>query len=287
MLVLKKNHWIVFALLVLISFQCKQDNKLYEKDKTGLRYKFFVKNIDAKKAAIGDVLELKYKLVTEQDSLIEETDLFRMRLKPSSHPGGSIEDGLALMHEGDSAVFLIDAEKYYNLTRGIKMPKFLKKGSNIKFYMKLNEILDLNDLASYKKKMYHRNMQQETILLDDFLKRSNITVEPTNSGLYFVELRKGKGKKPMPGQTVVVNYTGYFIDGNIFSTSYKLSKPFEFKFGSGEVIPGWEEGIAKMHIGGKYKLIIPSHLAYGAEGKGTKILPFSTLIFDIELLGVK
>jgi FKBP-type peptidyl-prolyl cis-trans isomerase len=125
------------------------------------------------------------------------------------------------------------------------------------------------------------------MLLDDYLQRANITVEPTHSGLYFIEMEKGNGSKPKPEQALVVHYTGYFIDGNIFSTTYYDGRPFEFKYGNGEVIQGWEEGISQMNVGGKYKLIIPSHLAYGSEGKGSRILPYSTLIFEIELLGIK
>ena len=273
--------------MLLSTFQCKQQNSEYSTHKSGLTYKFFVINQEAKQVAIDDIMELKYKLKTEDDSLIEETDFFRMRLKPPSHPGGSIEDGLAMMHIGDSALFMLDAEPYYTITRGIELPMNIKKGTKLKFYIKLNDILDLDNLVSYKKKMYHRSQEQEQMLLNDYLDRANITVEPTNSGLYFIELEKGTGIKPLPGQVVIVHYTGYFIDGNIFSTTYKSGKPFEFKFGSGEVIPGWEEGIAKMHAGGKYKLIIPSYLAYGEEGRGELILPFSTLVFEIELLGVK
>ena len=77
-------------------------------------------------------MELKYKLTNEDDSIIEETDLFRMRLKAPSHPGGSIEDGLALMNIGDSAVFVIDAKSYYNFTRGIALPKYLSYHSSNK-----------------------------------------------------------------------------------------------------------------------------------------------------------
>lgn len=279
------NH-IKFLLLFFVFFilQCKNENTEYSIHESGLKYKFFIQNESEKKVAIDNIMELKYMLKTENDLLIEETDLFRIRLKPPSHPGGSIEDGLSLMHVGDSALFIIDAESYYSLTKGIKLPANIKKGSKIKFYIKLNDIIDLNELESYREKMYHRDQKQEQMLLEDYLDRTNTTIEPTNSGLYFIIMTKGTGVKPIPGQTVIVHYTGYFIDGNIFSTTYRSGEPFKFRFGAGEVIQGWEEGIAKMEVGGKYKLVIPSHLAYDAEGKGSRILPYSTLIFEIELL---
>lgn len=282
----KTNHiYILLILLIFFLTQCKNDVSEYSIHESGLKYKFFTLNANARKIAIDEIMELKYKLKTGNDTLIEETDFFRMRLKPPSHAGGSIEDGLSLMHLGDSALFIIDAESYYSFTRGIKLPAYLKKGDKIKFYIKLNDIIDLNELESYREKMYHRDQKQEQMLLEDYLERTNITIESTNSGLYFIEMTKGNGAKPIPGQTVVVHYTGYFIDGKIFSTTYRSGEPFKFRFGASEVIQGWEEGIDKMKIGGKYKLIIPSHLAYGAEGKGRKILPYSTLIFEIEILG--
>lgn len=283
-----KINRINIILVLLISFftQCKNENAEYSIHESGLKYKFYKLNASEKKVVIDDIMELKYKLKTEDDSLIEETDLFRMRLKPPAHPGGSIEDGLSLMHVGDSALFIIDAELYYTFTRGIELPASIKKGSKIKFYIILNDIVDLNKLESYREKMYHRSQEQEQMLLENYLERTNTRVESTNSGLYFIEMTKGKGVKPIPGQTVVVHYTGYFIAGNIFSTTYGTGESFKFSFGAGEVIQGWEEGIAMMKVGGKYKLIIPSYLAYGAEGKGKRVLPYSTLIFEIELLGV-
>ncbi|MFC2086363.1 FKBP-type peptidyl-prolyl cis-trans isomerase [Bacteroidota bacterium] len=279
------RNYIILILLISFLTQCKNENSEYNTHESGLKYKFFKLNSNEKKVAIDEIMELKYQLKTEDDSLIEETNLFRMRLKPPSHPGGSIEDGLSLMHVGDSALFIIDAESYYTLTRGIELPAYIKKGSKIKFYMKLNDIINLKELDSYREKMYHRSPEQEQMLLNDYLERTNTSIEPTLSGLYFIEMTEGTGEKPKPGQTVIVHYTGYFIDGNIFSTTYRSGEPFKFRYGAGEVIQGWEEGIIKMNVGGKYKLIIPSHLAYGDEGKGNRILPHSTLIFEIELLG--
>ena len=92
--------------------------------------------------------------------------------------------------------------------------------------------------------------------------------------------------QPKKGQTVVVNYTGYLDNGTKFDSSIDRGQPFEFILGAGQVIPGWDEGIASMHIGGKRKLIIPPNLAYGANGQGP-IPPNARLTFDVELLAIK
>jgi peptidylprolyl isomerase len=108
----------------------------------------------------------------------------------------------------------------------------------------------------------------------------------TASGLQYRDLVVGKGPQPKAGDTVVVNYTGRFTNGKIFDTSVG-KKPFEFKLGRGEVIKGWDEGVASMHVGGKRKLIIPPDLAYGPGGYPGVIPPNSTLTFVVELLQIK
>jgi len=108
----------------------------------------------------------------------------------------------------------------------------------------------------------------------------------TGSGLKYRDVVVGKGPQPKTGDTVVVNYTGRFTTGKVFDTSVG-KKPFEFALGQGQVIKGWDEGVASMHVGGKRQLTIPPDLAYGARGYPGVIPPESTLKFDVELLKIK
>jgi len=113
----------------------------------------------------------------------------------------------------------------------------------------------------------------------------------TPSGLRIIDVKPGTGPVPKAGQTVTVNYTGWlFVDGKKgkkFDSSLDRGEPFSFTLGQGQVIKGWDEGLATMHVGGKRTLIIPPDLGYGARGAGGDIPPGATLMFDVDLLGAK
>ena len=109
----------------------------------------------------------------------------------------------------------------------------------------------------------------------------------TESGLQYIEIVEGAGTSPKPGDLVVVHYTGMFLDGKKFDSSVDRNEPFQFVIGQGQVIAGWDEGVMSMKIGGKRKLTIPPHLAYGERGAGGVIPPNATLEFEVELLEIK
>ena len=113
----------------------------------------------------------------------------------------------------------------------------------------------------------------------------NDSVVQTESGLQYMVLKEGTGAKPGPTDNVTVHYTGRLLDGTVFDSSVERGEPATFPLN--KVIPGWTEGLQLMSEGAKYRLFIPSELAYGENGAGDKILPNSTLIFDVELIKVE
>jgi FKBP-type peptidyl-prolyl cis-trans isomerase FklB len=121
---------------------------------------------------------------------------------------------------------------------------------------------------------------------EDFLaknkEKQGITITP--SGLQYEVIKMGNGPKPTSENTVKVNYTGTLIDGTEFDSSIKRKEPAQFPVGN--IIPGWKEALQLMPVGSKFKVYIPQNLAYGATGAGEQIKPYSTLVFEIELLEI-
>ncbi len=108
----------------------------------------------------------------------------------------------------------------------------------------------------------------------------------TASGLKYVDQKVGTGAEAKAGDTVEVHYTGWLVDGTKFDSSRDRNRPFRFKLGAGQVIKGWDEGVAGMKVGGKRKLTIPPEIGYGRQGAGSVIPPGATLVFEVELLGI-
>lgn len=144
------------------------------------------------------------------------------------------------------------------------------------FILSLTILMTFSCKVASDENTYDKEMEQ----LSTYIQTNNITVAPTASGLYYIEVKTGTGENAKPRQRATVQYTGRLLTGTVFD-----SGTFSFTLGTGAVIAGWDEGIALMKKGGIAQLIIPSTLAYGATGVGS-IPPFSTLIFDVVLTDI-
>ena len=148
----------------------------------------------------------------------------------------------------------------------------------------------MKEMMAFSKKMQEKQMKimeelkkkGEAFLAENKKKKGVIT---TKSGLQYIVLRKGKGKKPKATDQVKVHYKGTLIDGTEFDSSYKRGEPVAFPVN--QVIPGWTEALQLMTVGSKYRLFIPSDLAYGERGGGRQIGPNAMLIFEVELLSIE
>ncbi|MGQ9847577.1 MAG: FKBP-type peptidyl-prolyl cis-trans isomerase [Bacteroidales bacterium] len=279
---------ILFLITLFVLNACK--NNEFKSDENGLEYKWIVSNADKRTAMPGEIMELTMYYTSPNDSILydtrEFTDVFKIKIKNASDKGGTIDDAFLLLHEGDSAIFKVDAIRFYTETKKEEVPNFIKKGDKLTFYVKVHKIYSVNEYFETKRKQQNVNEQEELAALQHYLKLSNISTTPTPSGLYYIVKKKGTGKKPTDTSIVKIDYLLSILNGEIIDNTYERNEPFEFQLGKEIVIPGLEEGIKMMREGEEATLIIPSKLAYGSQ-QYKIIPPYSTLVFDIKLLNVK
>ncbi|HXA01323.1 MAG TPA: FKBP-type peptidyl-prolyl cis-trans isomerase [Cytophagaceae bacterium] len=258
---------------------------------SGLKYKFY-KDVPGQNAKLDDVIMMHMILKTSKDSILRSTfqegkPIQAMVSKPTFK--GSLEEAFIMLSPGDSALFLISADSLFEKTIHAPMPPMIEKGSYLKFVLKVEKVYDQEQLKREQQEMVAKQFKADSVLITDYIKANGLAAKRTSSGLYYAQTEKSKGTgiSPKTGQTVQVHYTGKLLNGNVFDSSVQRGTPFEFVLGIGQVIKGWDEGIALMKTGEKGRLVIPSALGYGPSGAGASIPPNSVLIFDVELIGVK
>ena len=283
-----KGFWH-YILLVCLLAGCADPEVVFETLPSGVQYAFVERNEDGEFANAGDAWVLDVQYYSDTDSLLFDsrsvTSKFTMEC-PADSMIGCVEEALHLIHSGDSMIIKVDAERFFAISRGIEMPDFIKRGSLLTFYVRCNGVVPKSTLEQQFGEYISKMMANEKMLISNYIEREQIATVPSPTGLYKIVLKPGSGKQTAANKTVTVHYVGMFVEGTEFDNSYKRNKPLTFKLGEDLVIPGWEEGIATMKKGEKARLVCPSNLAYGPEGtKG--IPPFSTLVFDIEMIDFK
>ena len=174
----------------------------------------------------------------------------------------------------------ITALDYTRLARGIQ--DVLEGRTPEMSYQEAQTAIN-NFFAELQRKAGQKNREEGQTFLAANAQRPEVVTLP--SGLQYEVMREGTGAKPKPSDTVEVHYHGTLIDGTVFDSSVRRGTPATF--GVTQVIPGWVEALQLMPVGSKWKLYIPSELAYGAQGAGGAIGPHTTLVFEVELLGIK
>jgi len=306
---MKKTHQISILLIAVIAilFSACGNSKYpgFKKTKKGLYYKFYTQNKDAKQPSIGDILVGEFKVRTADSTIATNAgNSGPFTALDSVMFAGDINEGLAMLHIGDSATFIVSADSMKS--HHMNLPEFVKPGAVLYFDIKLKEIKlkataekERKEQMAQRQKVMEEAKAKEATDMEKYLSDNKIKVKATESGLYYVELKKGNGAKAETGKKVKVNYIGKLLSGKVFDTNikeeakkanvYNDKRPyeaFEFELGKREVIPGWEEGLSLMKVGGKAKFIIPSKLGYGENGAGGVIPPYAPLVFEVELLGV-
>jgi FKBP-type peptidyl-prolyl cis-trans isomerase FkpA len=264
---------------------CATDPKAgFDRTEAGLYYKLHVET-GGPTAEVGDILMLEMVYKLNNDTIIFDSreagqPVFLMLIE--SEYDGDIYEGFSMMAEGDSATFIIDAERFFmDTAHEIQLPAFARSGDEIFFYVKMLRITDEEGYMEEQMLVEERRLRenelravQEDSNLEEYLQEQGITEAPRESGLVYIEMEAGTGPRVQSGDMVAVHYEGRLLDGTVFDSSFDRGEPIEIRIGVGQVIPGWDEGITLMRQGGKARLIIPSYLGYGDRGAGNIIPHF-------------
>jgi len=279
---------LVSGILPILLFNCKTSKNEYEKTKSGLEYKYIINKDTSRLVKLNDYMVIDVKYYSNHDSLLFTTQSisgkFRMKYKVVSN-NGDINEALGMMRVGDSMSFKVDAKTFYTETRHDSCPKKLI-GTKLRFEIALRELQTESVVKELKKELTSRQLEKETVLIDDFISHNYPDNKPTKSGLYIIHTKQGKGQMPKDGSKVTIHFIARFINGEIFTNTYRKNRPFIFTLGKQEVIEGLEEGLKTMKEGGKATFVIPSKLAYGEEGR-KPVPPNATIVFELELLSVQ
>ncbi|MCF0206126.1 MAG: FKBP-type peptidyl-prolyl cis-trans isomerase [Bacteroidales bacterium] len=276
-----------------VEYVVDRPENVFHTTESGIEYKIAKQSKSKKSPRVGDVLFMDMEYRTEQtDSLMfSSKDLneeFKFKLSAPNAPG-CIEEAFMLLHEGDSAIIKVDAINFFLKSQGkVTIPSFIKKGERMVFTVNVKKIVSGLDYANANKDQYAKRIEEENSMINRFL--LNIEDYPskkTDSGLHILTINAGGNKKPSLGSTVTINYTAAFIDGSIFDSTFERSEPFSFVTGKKQVIEGLDEAVMNMTVGSHCLVIIPFRLAYGDQKYGNIIPPFSTLVFEIELVDAK
>ena len=260
----------------------------YSMTADGLYYKFYRQDATAQQPQPTDFLKLEMVCYLN-DSLYYDFqstghDVYTQLTEPKF--AGDLQEAYSMMHVGDSASFYVRADsiaiRYYNQDPGAVG---LKHSDYFRYEVKLSEVKTQADLAKIAQDALPALKTSAEQAFSDYVEQNGIT-DHTASGLYYAKSLTTKGAMVNIGQTAVIRYEAYFLDGTPLGYSDQLGQPYEVEYGRHKVLAGLEEAISLLHVGETGRFVLPYTLAYGEHPYG--IIPAcSNLIFDIELLEIK
>lgn len=284
---------LLFSIIFFCSlfFSCNnQEFDGYSLKSNGIYFKLLKFNESKKKVTVGSVAAFHISYSTPDDSVFFNA-VRRIKVDSPSYVG-SIEECFLLLNEGDSASFLIKADPFFEKTLESPLPDFFPKNS----YIKINiHVLSVKTASQYEKEKEEFLAwiedfgEYEKAILKKYLQKHNLPYSPYDTTIYKILVTKGKDNCVNYGDTVVVHFEGYFLNGKLFDSTRKRGEAFSFVVGTEwQVIKGLEKAILTMCEKEKSIFIIPSKLAFGKTGSSSGIIPpYSSVVFEVELLDVK
>ncbi len=273
---------VSIASLFLNSCKTKNHNPLtFDKGKNGVLYHIYYKSGDTIHPKLSDLVFINMRYYLPDTVLFDSKNLNDKLMFPMIKPlfKGDLYDGLKIMSEGDSMTFKVVADSFFLKTANMKqLPAYVKPGTPMYFDVKLNKIETQQQYKDEQK-------EKEQKILQKYIKDNNITAVPTSSGLYFIPLKKGKGRKPVKGDICGVYLKVQTIDGTVLWD--KSDEMIDIEFGKPFDTKGLMEGLSMIREGGKARLIVPSDIGVGSEGRPPAVKPYTTVIYDVTLAKFK
>ena len=276
----------------------------FKKTASGLQYKLYPAKAtgqEPRKPQEGEFMSLHMAYDNGADSVLFSTYdngyAIQVPVMALNNPGG-IEEGFAMLSPGDSAVFRISSDSLFANTFKQPLPPIIKPGSFMTFRVKLEDIFTEAQAQEAQQRIFEQEQKkmalhaQEQAKIDDelirkYIQEQGLAAKRTDSGLYYVITKPGTGPNAKAGQLVSVHYTGTTLNGQKFDSSLDRGQPIQFPLGQGQVIRGWDEGIALLNKGAKATLLIPSPMANVERSPPPAIPANSVLRFDVELVDMQ
>lgn len=276
---------IILLSTLLVFASCNNSNRKRTHDK-GFKYINHIKSEYGLSPRPTDIVILNLKITAPNDSILEEATNITMQVQQPAHKGGSIEDALMFMHRGDSISFFINAIDFYTYSKQTPAPQHFKEKDLLRFDIGLVDVMSVKKFEEIRRTKLSSGFLEEREFLEDFLEKVSKNRVELDSMLYYLPERNGIGPKIEKGDLITMNYIAYFIDGKIFANTYANNSPFTIIVGDEALIPGLEIALIGLQEYSKGRVVIPSYLAYGSTGVKDMIPPFSSLVFDIEIISV-
>src|ERR1700733_2573056 len=301
---------IILALAIVVNANAQSD---MQRTPGGASYRIFTHNT-GDKIKVNDVVTFQFIQKTDKDSVLISSYVTGNQGKAQCKPTDTLKDYVELnlmqvfplltLH--DSVEVKVPTDSIFK-TMEAQRPPFLPKGSNLIFVLRIDRIQSLDEAMAERNAEIAKSQADEAKVKAEepneaakYIAAHKLILKTTATGLKYVITKPSLKAKPLKGDTLLVNYTGRTIDDKVFDSSIasvaqaanlnqpgRTYEPIQFVVGTGGVIPGWDEGLLLLGEGAKATLVIPSDLAYRDQGAGEDIKPYSTLVFDVELVKIK
>jgi len=303
--------YILFIAALVFAVSASAQNNLAHTPNGDL-YQIFTHNT-GDKLKLDDVVTFEVIEKTDKDSLLGSTYVAgqpaKARIQPSQN-AGDLMQVFPLLTVNDSVLVKVPTDSIFKGHED-QRPAFLPKGSCVNYVLKITKVQSLNEAIAERNAAIEKMKAEEAAgaaknkVVEDaniakYIASHKLILKTTPSGLKYKITKPSLKPKPLPGDTLLVNYAGYTLEGKVFDSSIesvakaaglnqpgRTYEPLEMVVGAGGIIQGWDEGLQLLNEGAKAMFIIPSNLGYGSQSSGPDIKPYTTLVFDLELVKIK